>query len=359
MEASVNLVQRIKELKRYELINFFNLVFSDREELGPHLLKLIRKMEAKESEIVLKTFQSLTDISLLIEEMNALPDPESSELETAALVIEEVFEITLPKIIKEVTEHTKKLKDKVIQDRDFLKAELAPFYLTDQMAGVDFPPVEKQILTNDTVIELPAVHKDIIKKSDIFDCIKDRESHRLFSDQPLNLDELAFLLWATQGIRQTFNNQKQIRRTVPSGGSRHPFETYLAVHNVSGLDKGIYRYSAVNHQLIQIEKRDDLNNLLTKYSYDQDFVGNCAVTFIWSVIPYRTEWRYGLLSKKDILLDCGHLCQNLYLACEAILCGTCAICAYKQKEFDELLRLDGTDEFTIYLSPVGKVNQEA
>ncbi len=47
------------------------------------------------------------------------------------------------------------------------------------------------------------------------------------------------------------------------------------------------------------------------------------------------------------------LCQNLYLACEAINAGTCAIAAYDQDGMDQLLGVDGQEEFTIYLAPVG------
>ncbi len=54
-------------------------------------------------------------------------------------------------------------------------------------------------------------------------------------------------------------------------------------------------------------------------------------------------------------MDVGHLCQNLYLATAAIEAGTCAIAAYHQELMDKLLQVDGDDEFTIYLAPVGKV----
>ena len=63
----------------------------------------------------------------------------------------------------------------------------------------------------------------------------------------------------------------------------------------------------------------------------------------------------GPVSLEVIALDAGHVCQNLYLACEAIGAGTCAVAAYHQQKLDELLRLDGRDEFVIYLAPVGKV----
>ena len=56
-----------------------------------------------------------------------------------------------------------------------------------------------------------------------------------------------------------------------------------------------------------------------------------------------------------IALDAGHVCQNLYLACEAIGAGTCAVAAYHQQLMDRLVRVDGQEEFVIYLAPVGKV----
>jgi SagB-type dehydrogenase family enzyme len=67
------------------------------------------------------------------------------------------------------------------------------------------------------------------------------------------------------------------------------------------------------------------------------------------------EWRYGLAAHKVIALDAGHVCQNLYLACEAIGAGTCAIGAYDQDALDALLEVDGRDEFAVYLAPVGKI----
>jgi SagB-type dehydrogenase family enzyme len=88
---------------------------------------------------------------------------------------------------------------------------------------------------------------------------------------------------------------------------------------------------------------------------DRWYLVNCAVVFIWTVVPYRTEWRYNILSHKPIALDAGHVCQNLYLACEAIGAGTCAVGAYYQQEMDTLVGVDGHDEFTIYVAPVGNV----
>ena len=132
-------------------------------------------------------------------------------------------------------------------------------------------------------------------------------------------------------------------------------ETYLAVFNIDELEKGVYRYLPLSYQLILEFKVDELEQKLINATFGQQFAGLSAVTFIWTTIPNRMEWRYGPVSHKVIAIDAGHVAQNLYLACEAINLGTCAIVAYDQEYVDELLGLDGVDEFVIYLVPVGKL----
>lgn len=238
------------------------------------------------------------------------------------------------------------LKDSVRKETDFSK--------TDQILGKPMPSIQKDYDNNDIVISLPPLNEIThIKNIDVFSAIKNRKSHRVFKNDYLTLEELSFLLYSTQGIREKTNNR--VYRTVPSAGNRHPFETYIAAVNIEGLDKGIFRYLPIEHKLILIKEIDDLEIRLISACNGQKFVGKAAVTFIWSVIPYRTEWRYSQASYKIIALDAGHICQNLYLACEAISAGTCAIASYDQNISDTLLGIDGEDEFTIYISPVGRV----
>jgi SagB-type dehydrogenase family enzyme len=87
----------------------------------------------------------------------------------------------------------------------------------------------------------------------------------------------------------------------------------------------------------------------------QRWVENSAVIFVWTAIPYRTEWRYAAIAPKLIAQDSGHICQNLYLASEAIGAGTCAISAYSQPLMDAALGVDGIEEFAVYIAPVGKI----
>ncbi len=120
------------------------------------------------------------------------------------------------------------------------------------------------------------------------------------------------------------------------------------------LDQGIYRYLPLEHQLLFEFTEEDLNKKIIRAVLGQPYPGEAAITFIWASIPYRMEWRYGIAAHKIIAIEVGHVCQNLYLACEAIGVGTCAIAAYDQEGIDKLLRIDGQDEFTIYLASVGR-----
>lgn len=245
--------------------------------------------------------------------------------------------------------------------RLFLKdsiRKVIDFSQTDQSRGIAPPPLEKPYPKDAKRIDLPQY--DQLKKVsgiDLKTAINNRKSRRSYSHQPLSMEELSFLLWATQGIKQKLDDGHALR-TVPSAGCRHAFETYLCILNVQGLDQGIYRYLPLEHQLLFEFTEVNLSKRMSQAVFGQSYPEVAAVTFIWTTIPYRMEWRYGIAAHKVIAIDVGHVCQNLYLACylacEDIGAGTCAMAAYDQEVIDELLRIDGQDEFTIYLASVGK-----
>jgi SagB-type dehydrogenase family enzyme len=229
------------------------------------------------------------------------------------------------------------------------------FYQTDQTKRIVPPSIEKPFKKNSPRINLiPAGKWKNISPVDLTSAISNRRSHRAFKPHPLNLEELSYLLWATQGI-QRIVDEGTAYRTVPSAGCRHTFETYLCILNVDGLKRGMYRYLPLEHQLVFEHEEKNLADNLVEAALGQSFFGKAAVTFIWTTIPYRMEWRYDIAAHKVIAIDAGHVCQNLYLACEAIKAGTCAVAAYNQALMDQLLRVDSKDEFTIYMAPVGKV----
>jgi SagB-type dehydrogenase family enzyme len=238
---------------------------------------------------------------------------------------------------------------------------------TDQRKGVAVPFPQKPYPEGSTLIDLLAPGDLKIGQMPVVEAIRRRRSRREFTEEPLNLEELTFLLWATQGIddkaTQAFRDwlvtkdstavkAQSILRTVPSAGGRHPFETYLLVFRVRELEPGLYRYLPVEHKLLFLCASTELTERVA--AAFMRWVHRSAAVFIWTAIPYRTEWRYSIVAHKMIAQESGHVCQNLYLASEAIGAGTCAI-TYDQGKVDSILGVDGKEEFAIYVAPVGKV----
>jgi SagB-type dehydrogenase family enzyme len=244
--------------------------------------------------------------------------------------------------------------------RFFLKdtaRDMVDFRYTEQNRGIPMPPIQKPAAADaQRVALLPATdfRRQRLGQLSIIDAIRQRASVRRFTATPLTVPELSYLLWTTQGVRQEVGGGA-VLRTVPSAGNRHALETYLYCRRVTSIDEGIYRYLPLDHELVLERTATGLSEQVSAGCRGQSFAGESAATFIWTAVPCRMEWRYALAAHKAIALDAGHVCQNLYLACQAIGAGTCAIAAYDQEAMDRLLGLDGEDEFTIYVAPVGKV----
>jgi SagB-type dehydrogenase family enzyme len=224
----------------------------------------------------------------------------------------------------------------------------------DQEKKIPPPPAQKPYPEEAQLIDLVPPADLTVGRMPLIEAIKRRRSHRQFTSDPLTLEELSFLLWATQGVSRNIRDGQRVLRTVPSAGARHPFETYLLVNRVSGLQPGLYRYLSMEHKLCLLNADEGLKESVHEASNDQYVLGS-AVVFIWTVIPYRSEWRYSLLAHKMVAQDSGHVCQNLYLACESISAGTCALGAYNQAKMDAVLGVDGDEEFTFYVAPVGRI----
>lgn len=249
--------------------------------------------------------------------------------------------------------------DEVTQrNRDFCKSEFGqPSEPSDQQKRLPQPPLCKPA-SSDRRTLLVRDFAGLMVESDYLTIVQKRVSQRFYKDAPMNLNQLSFLLWTTQGVKSIRGNHYATLRTVPSGGGRHPFETYLAVRNVENLPAGVYHYLPLEHALEPIGELENPKEDIAKTMAGQKWAGEGAVAFLYSFVPYRAEWRYGAHAHRAALLDAGHVVQNLYLSCEAIGCGTCAIAAIDQNFADRLCHLDGEEEFIVYAAAVGVTDPE-
>lgn len=256
--------------------------------------------------------------------------------------------------------------------RDFMKSKISDVDLkltSDIARGVPQPAFQKAVPENALTIDLPVINSETAPKADFFECTCSRISRRRYTDKAMSLFELAFLLWCTQGVKKVIGGYvrylkdgsgRNYLRPVAVGGG-NSYETYLAINNVSGIERGIWRYLPLSHQIVLLKDVENLpqriSDTFTNPSQDQSYTAKAAVVFFWVCIPYRGEWLYSE-GHKGMLLDLGHISHQLYLATEALGCGCCAIGGYYQSKADALIGVDGNDEFTVLCASVGHVPPE-
>ncbi|MGE5653032.1 MAG: SagB/ThcOx family dehydrogenase [Bacillota bacterium] len=233
------------------------------------------------------------------------------------------------------------------------KTKLGNLEVSDREKKVPRPPFELDPEGTYETIVLPDPKAQKFADVDVFDAIAKRMSVRDYSSLPMQLSELSFLLWCTQGVKRVIPNVVALRN-VPSAGARNAFETFLLVNNVEGLEPGLYKYVALQHELIKLGTGNGMKDEFSAACDEQDQVRNCNVTFIWSAVPYRMTWAYSERACRYLFIDAGHVCQNLYLAAEKLGLGACAIGHFEDDRLNGLLRIDGINQFAIYLAAVGK-----
>jgi SagB-type dehydrogenase family enzyme len=185
----------------------------------------------------------------------------------------------------------------------------------------------------------------------IWEVLRRRRSERRFQDSPLRETELSQLLWATQGITQP--GRSVDFRTAPSAGALYPVETYLVVHDVEGVEPGVYHYDVQHHQLEQL-KRGDFRAEVAHAALDQRMAARAKVVFVWTAVFERSKWKYRQRAYRYVYLDAGHIAQNLALAAVALGLGSCQIAALYDVEANDLLGVDGVEESTLYMTVVGR-----
>ncbi len=254
-----------------------------------------------------------------------------------------------------------KLQARIIQEaRDFMKHSFKPElegFESDQDLKKPQPPLQKaRMRPKEQAILLPRDFEALELQDNLLELLLRRKSARVYTGEALSLLQLSFLLWATQGVKDIRGKKYATLRTVPSGGARHGFETYLLVQNVQGLQPGKYHYLAVEHQLEFLGRVEDASQTISASLEGQSWAAKASVVFYWSFVPYRCEWRYGVFAHRVALIDAGHVGQNLYLACAALGLGTCAIAAFDGPNCDAIFDLDGDEEFMAYTAPVGTIS---
>ncbi len=185
-----------------------------------------------------------------------------------------------------------------------------------------------------------------VESQSLIQILKHRQSIRQYDTKPLNIHQLAYLLWASTGISRDVGSFQF--RTAPSAGALYPIETYLCVNEpitgvqgekqkqIPAIPPGIYHYNIFQHALEQL-KEGDFRTEIAHAALDQQMAARTPIVFIWTAIFQRSKWKYKQRAYRYIFLDTGHIAAHLSLAAIDIGLGSCQIAAIYDEELKRSL----------------------
>ncbi|WP_137128603.1 SagB/ThcOx family dehydrogenase [Rhizobium sp. FY34] len=171
----------------------------------------------------------------------------------------------------------------------------------------------------------------------------------------ITLDQLSTLLFASYGETRSNVGTEFPRpfRTVPSGGALYPLEIYFHTARVEGLEAGLYHYNPQRHCVAELS-RGDLSHRLSGALVQADMPLKSAIQVFVTGMFERSSFKYAERSYRFVLLEAGHLMQNLALAATALGLGQTCVGGYFDREIDDILGLDGVRRSTVYIGLLGR-----
>jgi len=144
-----------------------------------------------------------------------------------------------------------------------------------------------------------------------------RRSVRQFTDQVLNLEQIGQLAWAGQGVTDFQTGF----RTAPSAGSIYPIKLFIAT------DRGFFVYRPSDHAMEDVLIYD-VRPQLAAAAMGQDFVAQAPCSIVLAGATNRLREKYGNNARRFMLLEAGHIAQNIQLQAVSMALGSVAVGAF-------------------------------
>jgi SagB-type dehydrogenase family enzyme len=201
------------------------------------------------------------------------------------------------------------------------------------------------------IYKLPEEIKGLNKENEVLlEIIRKRESKREFSGKALNFQELLVLLeaYSRNPLRRKFRN-------IPSAGALYPLNLYFTlIKDIKPhLSKGVYYFIPETHSLIQISKEPRLEEVEKIFPAQPiTFKKAGAIFFITGVLE-RSSWKYGDKAYNYMLMEAGHLAQNILLLGESLNLAACPVAGFIHDKVSQYLGINRKQEFVLYSIFIG------
>jgi SagB-type dehydrogenase family enzyme len=197
-----------------------------------------------------------------------------------------------------------------------------------------------------TLVQLPAPEPATMA---LGAALAERASCRRFAPQPLTKAQLSAVLKAAYGVcGQSSAGETHLReRAVPSAGGCYPLEVYLLLWNVEGIRSGTYHYDPLQHALEYLQAEPPRSRIPSLF-LDQPYLADVGAIVILTAVVERQLYRYGDRGYRYLLIEAGHVAQNVGLVAAAVDVGCLNLGGFLDDTVAALLDLQQDCEVALY-----------
>ena len=188
-----------------------------------------------------------------------------------------------------------------------------------------------------------------------------RYSCRAFHAGAIALDRVASLLDAGYGLVGPLDvpdPEAFPHRTVPSAGGLFPLELFVILRRIDGAEDGLYHYHATGRTLSLLERGDVFPRLEPMF-YTFPFIADANIVIALAAIFPRTQTKYGPRGYRYVLLEAGHVGQNICLRAAELDLATLCMGGFVDSALNAMLGLKAPDEGVVYTIAAGVAEPSA
>ncbi len=178
--------------------------------------------------------------------------------------------------------------------------------------------------------------------------IHNRRSNKNFKERQYLLTklDLSKIIYNSVAVKEDGSDF----RVHPSGGGMYPLEYYFYIKDCREIKNGLYHFNLKKNAL-ELISQVTFDCFEKKISYDWALHGSVYM-FISSVFN-RSMKKYGERGYRNILIEVGHVGQNVYLTATAIGLSICALTGVDDVSIEEIIGIDGEQESLVYSFVIG------
>lgn len=191
--------------------------------------------------------------------------------------------------------------------------------------------------------------------SPLLELIAKRQSCRDFAPEPIKLGELASVLdagYGLTGLRKWENGRRTMGRSVPSAGGLYPLEVYVVSNRVEGVVPGIHHFNVRDRILELVSQPCTIGEIVPDLMHQRFLEPASALCLLTAVLP-RTLRKYGARGYRYVLMEAGHVAQNICLRATEIGLASLCVGGFTDQKLNRRLVLDGASEALLYGVAVG------